>query len=500
MDLKEKIKNLILEYRTQSQGSTPLEREESGFIRFDPPLQAELIWIERRKHDIDFQILVFTKWEDLVDLEIIIHGPFKFKNRERYITELDFVAHSEKWLKRYFPNLIKTTSNEPDELPYSKIYEEIIAEAKDLFFILFYDYLLTDKYKKPYIFPGRRHYKNIFYWIIFGKIQDLNIKEYVKKELDRWRKDVESRKEIDKIIKSPLIKKRIEEQKQNEINGYGTFFYPPIWIGDKPDQSIEDKLTGQTVGSYIENVIKTSYKGRVLLIQNDGYIAIEEKDEEIAIELLNEIMGTAVLNNLGAYVIRKSEIGRMTIDSRTWKLSFYTTPPNSKHQILERERRKSYRSRNKIMRTPYTIEKVKKIIQTAEKITKNKDIKTYLMLYLESFTFFYNTVYTQSFLMSWFILEKYLNMQCENLKKRNDLDIAIKRFLENNYWKPAVMMKSLYRAGEISIDELNYYKEVKNTRNCIVHENLKCSYKEVEKFKRHCAKLIKDLIKSINFE
>lgn len=114
MDLKEKIKNLILEYRTQSQGSTPLEREESGFIRFDPPLQAELIWIERRKHDIDFQILVFTKWEDLVDLEIIIHGPFKFKNRERYIAELDIVTHSEKWLKRYFPNLIKTTSNEPE--------------------------------------------------------------------------------------------------------------------------------------------------------------------------------------------------------------------------------------------------------------------------------------------------------------------------------------------------------------------------------------------------
>lgn len=42
------------------------------------------------------------------------------------------------------------------------------------------------------------------------------------------------------------------------------------------------------------------------------------------------------------------------------------------------------------------------------------------------------------------------------------------------------MIIALFCAGEINIDELNYLMEVKYTRNCIVHENIKCSYDEAD--------------------
>lgn len=497
MNLKQKINDLIREYRNQSEGLTQKEKEESGFIKFEPPLQAELIWIERRKHDIDFQILVFTHFPEIEDLDIQIHGPLKFKDRKNLIQKLDEIVYTDKWAKKKFPHTIKVLKSEPDELPYSKIYENIIADAKETFLRFLNDYVLTDRFEFPDIFLRKRYSKDVFYWIIFGNIYDLNIKEYVKNEIIQYQKGKEQEKELDELIESPQIQKKIEEQRRHEINGFGTYFYPPIWIGEYPQQSIEEKLTGQTVKSYVKNIIRTTYKGRTLIIQNDGYLALGESNEATAIDLMNEIMGTALLNDITAYVIRKSEIGRMKIDSRSWHFSFYETPQNSKHQILEKERRKLYKSRDKIMRTPVTIEKVENVINTAEKVTENKEIKTYLSLYLETFTFFENTVYTQSFLMSWFILEKLLKSRCVKLQNQKTFTKKVKEFLDINLWTPDTWIRALFMAGEIHRTEYEYFMSLKTHRNCIIHENIQSSYDEAVKFRTFCLKEIKKMINNI---
>jgi len=497
MNLKQKINDLIREYRNQSEGLAQKEKEESGFIKFEPPLQAELIWIERRKHDIDFQILVFTHFPEIEDLDIQIHGPLKFKDRKNLIQKLDEIVHTDKWAKKKFPHTIKVLKSEPDELPYSKIYENIIADAKETFLRFLNDYVLTDRFEFPDIFLRKRYSKDVFYWIIFGNIVDLNIKEYVKNEIIKYQKGKEQEKELDKLIESPQIQKKIEEQQKHEIKGFGTYFYPPIWIGEYPQQSIEDKLTGQTVRSYVKNIIRTTYRGRTLIIQKDGYLALGESNEATAIDLMNEIMGTALLNDIGVYVIRKSEIGRVTIDSRTWNFTLYSTPPNSKHQILERERRKGYKSRDKIMRTPVTIEKVENIIKTAKKVTKNKEIRTYLSLYLEAFTFFYNAAYTQSFLMSWFIFEKLLKSRCEELQNQKSLAKKVKEFLDNNSWTPDTWIKALFIAEKINRTEYEYFMSLKAHRNCIIHENTQSNYDEADKFRRFCLVKIKKMINNI---
>ena len=46
MDLKQHIKNLIIAYRDQFEELNQKEKKESGFSKFESPLQAELIWIE----------------------------------------------------------------------------------------------------------------------------------------------------------------------------------------------------------------------------------------------------------------------------------------------------------------------------------------------------------------------------------------------------------------------------------------------------------------------
>ena len=398
--------------------------------------------------------------------------------------------------QKKFPHIIKATKNEPDELPYSRIYENIITDAKETFFIFFNDYVLTDRYETPYIFPKSGNYKEVFYWIIFGNIKDLDIKKFVEDEVIKYKQGKKQEKEFEKLIESTRIQKKLEDQKKHEIKGHGTYFYPPIWIGEFPQQTVEDKLTNQRVRSYVKNIIRTTYKGRILIIQNDGYIAISESDEATAINLLNEIMGTAVINEIGSYVIRKSEIGRMTVDSRSWKFTFYETPQNSKHQILEDDRSKIYKSHDKIWRTPITIEMAESIISTAEKITTDNDIKTFLWLYIESFTFFYNTVYTQSFLMNWFITEKLLKNRCEKINQKINIENYLKDFLENNFWSSDIMIKALRIAEEIDNEEFFYLMDLKENRNCIIHENIKSNYGETDKFRRYCFDKIKQFIKS----
>ena len=496
MDLKQHIKFLILEYRNQSIGLTQEEKVASGFIKFESPLQAELIWIERRKYNIDFQILVFTNFSDFKDLEIEIYGPLKFKNRDSYMQKMDEIAHTDKWVQKTFPHKIKVSKKEPDKLPYSKIYENIIADAKNLFFTFFTNYLLTDRFELPYIFPGSRNYNDIFYWTIFGKIEDLNIKEYVENELIRFKKNKEQGKELDVLRESPRIKKQLEEQEKYKVNGYGTFIYPPKWIGDFPDLTIEDKLTNQRLGNYVKDPLLTKYKGRFLFVEKDGYIAIEEKNEETAIVLLNEIMGTMLISNHGAYAVRKSEVGRVTINAKHRMISFKETPNICKHQILEKERRRVYRSFPKILRNRISKDKMAKLILKAEKITADKDIKNYLVLYSESFGFFYEKEYTLSFLMSWFIFEKMLKSRCVNLRNQKNLDKMIKHDLDNKYWTPDLMIKALFKSGKINKNEFDYFMNLKGQRNCIIHNNGKSNYEEADKFRQFCLEEIKSLVKS----
>ena len=484
MDLKQHIKNLIIAYRDQFKELNQKEKEESGFSKFEPPLQAELIWIEKKRHNIDFQLLVFTKWDDLEDLDVRVNGPFKFKDNKLLIQDLERVTQSDKWKKRMYQKIIKTSKNDLDVEPYSKIYENIITDAKNTYFQLFLDVILTDRYRPPHIFNESWHKRKIFYWTIFGKIEYLNIKEYVENEFIKFKKNKEQGKELDVLRKSPRIQKQLEEQEKYEVSGYGTFIYPPKWIGEFPDLTIEDKLTNQRLGSYVKDPLLTKYKGRVLFIEKDGYIAIEEKNEETAIELLNEIMGTMNFLDQGAYAVRKSEVGRATINTRHKIISFKETPNICRHQILEKERSKIYRSFPKILRNQISKDEMEKLILKAENITADKNIKNYLVLYSESFGFFYEKEYTLSFLMSWFIFEKMLNSRCVNLLNQKNLI-------------PDLMIKALSMSGKINNNEFDYFMTLKRQRNCIIHDNGKSNYEEADKFRRFCLEEIKSLAKSL---
>ena len=446
MNLKQHIKNLIIAYRDQFKELNQKEKEGPGFSKYESPLQAELIWIEKKRHNIDFQLLVFTKWDDLEDLDVRVNGPFKFKDNKLLIQDLERVTQSDKWKKNMYPKIIKTSENEPDVEPYSKIYENIITDAKNTYFQLFLDVILTDRYRPPHIFNESWHKRKIFYWTIFGKIEDLNIKEHVKNEFIRYKESKEQRKKLDVLRESPRIQKQLEEQEKYEVNGYGTFIYPPKWIGEFPDLTIKDKLINQRLSSYVKDPLLTIYKGRVLFVEKDGYIAIEEKNEETAIELLNEIMGTMNFLDQGAYAVRKSEVGRATINTRHKTISFKETPNVCRHQILEKERSRIYRSFPKILRNQISKDEMEKFIILAEKITQDKNIKNYLILYSESYGFFYEKEYTLSFLMSWSIFEKMLNFRCANLQNQKNLDLLFKDYLDNNDWTPYVMINALFMA------------------------------------------------------
>ena len=497
MELKEVIKSLILEFRNQLSKLTQKEKEGSGFVKFEPPLQVELIRVERKKHKIDFQILVFSKFTELDDLEIIIHDPLKFKNRKEYIQKLDEIAHSDKWLNTTFPNRIKASKNDPDELSYSKRYENVISEAKNYFFTFFTNYLLTDQYVLPHIFIGQTDYSRLFYWIIFGNLQELNVNEYVKDRVIGYKKSAEKRLEKELLIESPEIQKQFKEQDDYTVHGYGTFIVPPKWIGEYPQLTIEDKLTNQRLGSFVKEPILTTYKGRELLIEKDGYIAIGENYEETAIQLLNEIMGIMNFLDEGAYAIRTSEVGNATINTKLEMISSKGTPNMCKHRILENERSRIYRSFPKILRNHISAEKMKQIIKTAEKITRDKEIKTYLILYSESLGYFEEKEYTLSFLMSWIIFEKILTSNFIELKNQNNLDVLIKDYINNNWQIPDVMIKALLMGNQINQDEFNFYMEFKNQRNCIIHENSKGTWEESYKIKNYCYEQINTLIQKL---
>ena len=494
IEIENVLKNLIFEYRRTAENFNKEDKIESGFIKFESPLQAELIHFERKKHNIDFQILVFTSFPDMNDLDIIVHSPLKFREQKNNLHKLKEITRSDKWVKRKFSNLIKINKEQPDELQYSIIFENIITDAKNFFFTLLTNYLFSNQYQLPYIISKSGGYKDIFSWIIFGNIQNLNVQKYVSYELYQYELKKKHEKKIAKIIEDSRSPNNIKEQNLHEVRGFGTYIYPPKWIGKFPELEIEDKLTNLTLGSFVKNPLIVEYKDRILFIEKDGYIAIGEPHEEKAIELLNEIMGTLNFSNQGAYSVRRSEVGAVVIDTNLNMISLKGTPNLTKNQILEKERERIYRSHPKILRNQMSKDQMEKIIKLAEKINKNNEIKNCLIMYSETFSFFYEKEYTLSFLMSWFIFEKILNLKCEELINQPNLDKITKDFLDNNFLTPDVMIKALFSAMIIDQNEFYFYLELKDQRNCIIHENKKSNYEESAKFKQLCFEKIKEMI------
>lgn len=268
------------------------------------------------------------------------------------------------------------------------------------------------------------------------------------------------------------------EDEKEDIKGYGTYFYPPIWVGEYPEYTFQERVQGRLV--FPNKVLDTTYDGKLLIIYNNGYIGIAENDKQTAQNNLNEIMATGLLLGIPFFAINNYELSEVTfnLEQVDFKIRGLT-----QRGALSR----AFEPQNVISEwfiKPFVsiqIEGMEKIIKATNEITSDPDIKTFLPLFIESYTCFQHSQYLQSFILGWTVIEKRLNFLWESyLIKKNVSKNRIRKFTGAE-WSINQVIEMLNVEQYISNEECLVLHDLRRKRNNLVHEGEDVDKKDAEK-------------------
>lgn len=273
--------------------------------------------------------------------------------------------------------------------------------------------------------------------------------------------------------KSRILSQRSLQNLEREGVKVGTaiggLWHPPIIIEEAPVLLSSVK------------VAECNYKGYKVMLYNNGIIAVVVSDkiwdyfarnQEKAIEILNEITGTSNLFGVRGVSFKISDLiffavryDKMEIVSQFYGLEFTTRSliRESSTSALTKHVHKSLMIVGK--------ETILEIIAKAEKLTSDLKTKTYILTYLDAVTHFHALEYKTSYLLSWILLEKYIeDVWCETLKKNK---VAKRRYdkLTGIFWSADDKIECLNLLGYFSKKRYSELMSLKTLRNQILHED-----------------------------
>ncbi len=117
-----------------------------------------------------------------------------------------------------------------------------------------------------------------------------------------------------------------------------------------------------------------------------------------------------------------------------------------------------------------SLDKLRKIVNLANKISKNNNIENSLNLLIHSFTNLGKLEINQSFILSWTIIEQHLNYKWDLLSKDKHLSRSRKKKLESRDYTASVKTEMLNLLGYISEEEYRMINGLRKERNNFMHE------------------------------
>jgi len=466
-ELKEKLQNWLIElishFREELE-KLPYDKRKIaslGLEDLSEICQLVVIWAK----DPEFQIIIITHSNSLEDKLIEIYGPVE-NNKLVGLIEYDVLKSP----------IIEVVGRE-------KVEDALI-----------YDLRLIQYYLNPLISIPKPFFLNkhsvsdspyAVSWIVVGNLLDLNSKELAKIFVNNIKSSLESTPSPQSPQEDKLI-----------LEGFGTYVYPHIWIGDIPKpKSFREKVFGMPLWiSATEKIIIETYKKRPVVITRDGFIAIGEKDKWKALELLNELVSVLLLRGIPCNVVREVDLEEAKITENSLQRAW---SPLSGRTLLPQRLFIDYFSPFSSYSTLYFAslplksvkeEDMRKVIKLAELLTIDDRMNTLLLLYLEAFTYFLNTEYKQSLIMGWIIIEDYYikDLWLEHTSKIPNE----KRVSKLASWTVDARLEVLNISHILTDEEYSLLMEIKDVRNEVVHEG-KLPTKEIVE---RCLNLVSKII------
>jgi hypothetical protein len=310
--------------------------------------------------------------------------------------------------------------------------------------------------------------QNGFFWMVYGDITKVDV-ELIFKEIfeGAYLREKAQENQIGKISVTQPSKEEI-------ISGYGTYFYPPSWIGDLPIFDFRAKVNGILILQ--PPTIKIEYKNSMLVFNQRGLFFVGVNDRQKCIRYMNEIIGVAILQGYNLDIITDLDIGEAIVTEEKGEIRWLTSP---KSIIRNWQFQQWAAPITEDMIASYTQigeKDLLNVVKIAESTSINAEISDNLIFFAHASNYFRDGKYKESFLFDWFIIERYLM----NIW---DLHIGLDRLKDNKsnkkvYWNINNVIKVLYLTDKIDKKMYDVISSLKATRNSLYHKGAEVS-KEV---------------------
>jgi hypothetical protein len=452
-------------FREQSEKLSQDEKSKiSNLDDFFAPCQVLVLWFP----DGNVQYLICAHDDGRKDMEMEIEGPIPLYEA---VDKMESILKDPKWNR----NL---SEKEKEHIYGATTFSEILEGH----FLNMIQEIRNVSFQKPpkTSLVGSKFMLTMrsFRWTIRGNIAQMDEMKMVNEILEQAKKESARAK-----TEAPTA-----PQAKPIIKGWSTFFYPRIWVGKLPRKTFKEKVFGSFI--FPEKALDLEYKGKVVIINQDGLIAIGEESVQKAARMLNEIMATFLLLGIEANAVRELEVGDATIDPSSKTLTSWSTRADTpRTQFLF-----PFSAEPPPWQPVLEIEKERliKVIQQAELITKDPDISDFLIFFLEANTHLKNSEYAQSFIMSWVITERHVFWLWDKFLKEEGIPRKRRDKLMNPaYWTIDYILEGLNLGRQLSQKDYEELMSLKNKRNDIIHGGEAVNLEEATK----CLDLARNIVK-----
>jgi len=446
------------------------------------PCQVDVVWFQNERFKMDFQLIIYQHFKDRADLEICIHGPIPFY---KAVDELGKILSYEKWSQELASDELYLI--EDGEKTLRRILEGKFLSALEELRRYTVSVTFTESVKPAIISRKTRVTKEAFAWFVWGNI-------YLKKS-EEIINDIVGKS----IVEAPKPSPKLDTDKRvpkSDLKAYGTYFYPPVWIGEIPKKSFKEKAQRQFLKPREHFTVE--YRGFKTIIQQDGLITIVSESKIEVFDMLNEIMGVALVLGLPCYAIREPEVGEITIDSETLAIKGHTMSlVSDRTRQVSTWGEPSYMS----MMIPTTFilskENIIDILNRADRITKDDELKKSLLFLLESYTHLQSSEYPQCFIMGWTVVERYIASVWDEFLKKKSISGDRRNKLRGLSWTTDDILESLNLAGEIDNQDYSDIMSLKQKRNKIIHKGEIATKDDVEQCFKVALTIVQHSVQSL---
>ena len=441
----------------------------SNTNNFLSPCQIESFWLS----DPDYQLVVQSNFNDRLDKEIIINGPYK---PHEFHSKIIPILKEKRWVRK----VKKILPREYEQ--FDTLGERMALEI--------YKFV---EMSKNYPFMSKRKGHQVLFgiaiegtWTRFhaGNVGELDHVQEINRSIQTIKQEAITRQKRGPMSKEPAV------LQNDKFTGFGAHMFPPIIIGSEPKRSIEELIHNSSNRWLRNKAFDMKINGKQIIVNEDGFIFVESNSQENALKVLNLIMAYGAFYGFSLYAVREHEL--VQADYNAKNLTIVSMQWNSETRRTELIDDSFNFQHNRLFRkTPISLELIQEILLNTKKLLVHEKLSENVRLLNEGLTHLINSEFAPSFIMGWSVIERHYSDLWSSLLSQKNIDPdRLFKLSTSGRWSIDHVLEVLELQDNIDESSYDLLMELKRKRNKFYHNGKQVTRDDADRCLEYAMRLL----------